>query len=268
MLFHHFNRALEQRYRVAYWGQRGAGKSYDSDHPPSGMTVAQFVADLGVVVDHLRAMLNAKIVLVGHSWGSALALLYAHRQPRHLAGVIGIGQVANQAEQEAASYAFALAEAERRGNTRAIRELAAIGMPPLDVPALSVKNKWVEAFGGYFVPGFSKARLVASALWRRETSISEIRQLIAANEFSLRAMWPEVRELDLTKLVPEVEVPIAFFLGRQDRQCPPDFAVSYLDRLKTPEKTAVWFERSAHNVPFEQPSEFNAELVKYVDRWA
>jgi pimeloyl-ACP methyl ester carboxylesterase len=206
-------------------------------------------------------------VLLGHSWGSALGLLYAHRSPGTVRGCIGVAQVADQAAQERASYAFALAEARRRRHARAIRELEAIGEPPFDVPALGVKNRWVEAFGGTFAPGFDKFGMVVGALLRGETSIGEIRHIIAANEFSLAAMWREVRTLDVPALVPEVAVPVAFMLGRQDRQCPPDLAAGYFGRLRAPGKTLRWFERSAHNIPFEQPAEFDAEVAELVGRW-
>ena len=267
LLFRHFNRTLEDRFRVAYWDQRGAGRSYDAAHPPPGMTVAQFVADLGVVVDHLCLSLGAPIVLLGHSWGSALGLLYARHRPKTVVGHVGVAQVADQAAQERASYAFALSEARRRQNERATRELLAIGPPPLDVDALFIKNGWVEAFGGYFAQDFSKTGLALSVLIHGEASIGEIRQLIAANAFSLRSMWPEVRTLNLPALVPGVELPVAFMLGRHDQQCPASLAAAYFERLAAPDKTLIWFEKSAHNMPFEQPEKFDDEVVSLVERW-
>src|SRR5689334_6067672 len=45
VLFRHFNAALEQRFTVVYWDQRGAGKSADPGIPRESMTVARFIAD-------------------------------------------------------------------------------------------------------------------------------------------------------------------------------------------------------------------------------
>lgn len=81
LLFRHFNQELEMRFRVAYWDQRGAGRSYDRANPPPNMTVEQFLRDLDVVVQHLRAAFGQPVILLGHSWGSALGLLYAHWKP-------------------------------------------------------------------------------------------------------------------------------------------------------------------------------------------
>lgn len=92
-------------------------------------------------------------------------------------------------------------------------------------------------------------------------------RLIAANEYSLRAMWREVRTLDLPAFVPEVGTSIAFLLGRQDQQCPASLAAAYFQELRCSDKPLLWFERSAHNIPFEQPAEFNAKVIELVERW-
>lgn len=267
VLFRHFNRALESAVRVAYWDQRGAGRSFDPEHPPANMTVAQFVADLGVVVDRLRERFRSPVVLLGHSWGSALGMLYVAERPRSVRGFIGVAQVADQGAQELASFRWAMAEAHRRRNARAVEQLEATGEPPFDVPELMIKNRWVEAFGGYFVSGFSKARTLASALLQGETSVAEVWRIIEANRFSLRAMWPEVRTLNVPARVPHIEVPVRFLLGRDDQQCPSALAAEYIERLTAPSKELLWFNRSAHNPPFEEPSAFNAAVLRAVQHW-
>jgi proline iminopeptidase len=267
VLFRHFNRALESHFRVAYWDQRGAGHSYDPKSPPSGMTVDQFTRDMTVIITHLRNVSTLPIVLVGHSWGAALGLIYAHRYPQTVAGYIGVSPAVSMPKQLSASYHFARTEAQRLENAKASRELEDIGPPPFDVAALAVKDRWVETFGGSFAPGFHKTRVALEALIRGETSIGEVRQLIAANRFSLEAMWPEVQALDVAELVPSIQIPVAFLLGRHDRQAPPEIIADYLERFKAPDKSTLWFERSAHNIPFEQPAAFNSAVSKLVDRW-
>ncbi len=252
---------------MAYWDQRGAGRSYDAKHPPHSMAVQQFLEDLDAVVHFLKERFQQPVLLLGHSWGSALAMLYAHARPGAVAAVIGVAQVADQGAQEKASWRWALQEARKRRNARAVSELEAMGPPPLDVPALATKNHWVDQFGGYLAPGFSKLGVLLSALWRGETTVGEVRQVIAANDFSLKAMWPQVRTLDISTLVPELEMPVAFFLGKKDRQCPPEIAASYFEHLRAPDKRLVWFFNSAHNPPFEEPALFNAEVVKAAAAW-
>lgn len=95
------------------------------------MTVAQFIADLDELVDAVRKRLGKdKVAIYGHSWGSALGVLYAARFPEKVAAYVGTGQIGDWPASELSSYAFTLAEAERRKNRRALKQLRAIGTPP------------------------------------------------------------------------------------------------------------------------------------------
>jgi pimeloyl-ACP methyl ester carboxylesterase len=85
-MFRYFNAELERSFTVVYWDQRGAGKSYDPDIPKESMTVARFVADLDELVDAVRQRLGKdRVVIFGHSWGSALGVLYTARYPQKVA---------------------------------------------------------------------------------------------------------------------------------------------------------------------------------------
>ena len=126
--FRLFNAPLERHFTVVYWDQRSAGKSFYPDIARSSMTVEQFVSDLDDLVEAVCERLgNTKVVIFGHSWGSALGALYAARFPEKVAAYVGSGQYGDAAAGEAASYAYGLAEAERRGNRRALNKLRGNG---------------------------------------------------------------------------------------------------------------------------------------------
>src|SRR6202521_1778280 len=75
--FRHFNAPLEKSFTVVYWDQRGAGKSFDRKIPRSSMTVEQFIADLDELVEAVcKRVGKKKVAIFGHSWGSALGVLY------------------------------------------------------------------------------------------------------------------------------------------------------------------------------------------------
>ena len=76
------------------------------------------------------------MAIFGHSWGSVLGVLYAERFPEKVAAYVGSGQIGDWAAAESGSYEWALAEAQRRGNRRAIRKLRAIGPPPYTAKAV------------------------------------------------------------------------------------------------------------------------------------
>ena len=127
-LFRHFNADLERAFLMIYWEQRGAGRSYRRSIPPESMTIDQFVRDLDEVVELVRRRFHKdRVVLLGHSWGSAIGLLYAARHPEKVAAYVGIGQVADMPEGERLSYEFALAEARERGHRDGMRVLLGVG---------------------------------------------------------------------------------------------------------------------------------------------
>lgn len=68
---------LADAYRLIYYDQRGRGQSAEHVRPED-VTLASDVEDLDRVRRHFR--LNAP-VLLGHSWGTILALEYALRHP-------------------------------------------------------------------------------------------------------------------------------------------------------------------------------------------
>jgi pimeloyl-ACP methyl ester carboxylesterase len=95
------------------------------------MTVEQFVADLNELVDLICERFGKnKVSIFGHSWGSALGILYSVRYPQKVAAYIGCRQYGNLSDAESASYVYAINEARRINNRKALKELIAIGPPP------------------------------------------------------------------------------------------------------------------------------------------
>jgi pimeloyl-ACP methyl ester carboxylesterase len=101
------------------------------------MTVEQFISDLDELVGVVCSRLGkTKVAIFGHSWGSALGVLYAARFPEKVAAYAGSGQIGDWAAAESATYAWALAEARRRGQRRGVKKLRAIGPPPHSAESL------------------------------------------------------------------------------------------------------------------------------------
>lgn len=261
-LFRHFNADLENRFLMVYWEQRGTGRSYKSDIPPASMTIEQFVRDLDEVVELVRKRFGkTQVVLLGHSWGSALGILYTARRPEKVAAYVGIGQVVDMTEGERLSYEFALAEASRRHNRGALKALDRIGPPPHTVDEMLTSRKWVERFGGAFHARLSTGKLIWAALRTDEANLIDLIRFGQGNRFSLRHLWPEFRDFNIAETLTSFGTPIIFLLGRYDWEVPSTLAASYFERIQAPHKRLIWFEQSAHNPPFEEPGLFNRTLI-------
>jgi pimeloyl-ACP methyl ester carboxylesterase len=266
-LFRHFNAPLEKSFTVVYWDQRGAGKSFDPSIPRSSMTVEQFISDLDQLVEAVCTRLGkTRIVIFGHSWGSALGVLYAARFPTKVAAYVGSGQIGDWAAGESDSYEWALAEAERQGTRWAQKKLRAIGPPPHSAEDLWTQRTWLSRLEGRMRPR-ALWDLGRGVLGGPESSILELPSAMRGLRWSLDAMWAEVSRLNLIELAPTLEVPTFFLLGRTDHWVPPDISVSYIDALTVPQKQIVWFEESGHEPFMDEPAKFNtamAELVRPV----
>jgi pimeloyl-ACP methyl ester carboxylesterase len=263
-LYRHFNAALEQIFTVVYWEQRGTGKSFDRRIPESSMTVARFIADLDELVDAMRVRLGkSKVALYGHSWGSALGVLYANRFPDKVAAYVGTGQVGDWPASEASSYAFVLTEAVRRGNRRALKQLRAIGPPPYGYRSMELKSKWLVRFAGV-ARGIPLWKLLRISLAGPESSILDLPGIMRGMLFSTRTLWPEASRLNLVEAVPALPMPVFFFIGRHDHVVAAETSGAYFERLRAGAKTLVWFEESAHEPGLEEPAKFNAAMAELV----
>lgn len=255
--------ALEQRFTVVVWDQRGAGKSFGARVPESGMTVEQLVADACELSEALCRRFNQeRIYLVGHSWGSVLGALAAKRRPELFHAFVGVGQVVRVLEGERLSYAWALEQARRAGDARSVERLEAIGAPPYagDLRAKLMAQRAILArYGGevYGNPRGAALLLLRAVLGAREYSWPDRTNVFRGVFASTRLLWPQILSIDLMQQAPRFEVPIYFLEGRHDHEAPAELAERYLDRLEAPRKALVWFERSAHLPNVEEPDAFN-----------
>ena len=258
------NAPLEKHFTVIYWEQRGTGKSFYADIPRSSMTVEQFISDLDELVDTVcRRLGQSKVVIFGHSWGSALGVLYAARFPEKVAVYVGCGQYADAAAGEQASYEWAIREAERRNKRRILKKLHAIGPPPHTRKELMVERTCAARLEGMMRPAkwWDLARVAVGV---RESSIIDLPRHQRGFNFSLDALWEEASQLNLFELAPALAMPVFFFLGRNDHWVPPEVSVTYFEALKAPSKELVWFEHSGHEVFADEPEKFNAAMVELV----
>jgi pimeloyl-ACP methyl ester carboxylesterase len=265
-LFRRFNSELEQHFLVVYWEQRGAGRSYHSDIPPQSMTISRFVHDLDELVDWIRQRFGKdKVVLLGHSWGTVLGTLYAYSHPEKVAAYVGVAQISDVPTSRRLSWEFAMTEARKHGNAKAISGLEAIGPPPYSsVDEQLATGKWVERFGGVFHARLSTGKLIRAALGTDEANVVDLVKFGQGNRFSLEQLEDEISHLNLVENYRSFRVPVFFLLGRYDMNTPAALAEQYFQTIDSPQKHLIWFENSAHNPPFEEPDKFNRVLINEV----
>jgi len=256
---------LEEHFRVVYWDQRGTGKSFDAkERAPIALETA--VGDVRAMARALCQRLGvAQIDVVGFSFGGTLAMLACADETLPVRSLTVIAPDVNLLAAERFAYAFALAEAERRGHKGARRALHAIGEPPhADAKRFSTRVKWIATFGGVdrrkTFAGL--LRTVVGRLWRSpHYNLREKLGALRGIEATTARMLPGLQGLDLLAKLPRVAVPIALFQGRHDKAAPPDLGAELAARLGV---DVIWFEESAHQPHEEEPARFRQELLRFV----
>jgi pimeloyl-ACP methyl ester carboxylesterase len=262
---------LERAFTVVNWDQRCAGKSFAAGRDASRLTMAQFVDDIiDLSGDLARRFHQAKIVLVGHSWGSVISMLAVARRPDLFAAYVGIGQGSSMAESELCSYEWTLEQARHANDRTALEQLTRIGPPPYDGPGWRSKFMTERRLLGRYGGEYYGSRVGAFGVVLKQVLLStEYTATDRINVFrgifrSVAALVPELVQRDLFTEVPEVAVPVVFCLGRHDFEVPSALSARYFAALKAPLKKLVWFENSAHLPNTEERDRFNEVMLETV----
>src|SRR5271170_2213869 len=234
-------KAWEDHFTVVHWDQRGAGRTFrKSGEAGCGrLTIERMVNDGMEVAEYLIAHLSQpKILLVGHSWGSALGIYMLRRRPELFSAFVGTGQLVNMRENEEDDYRRQLEQADRLGNHEALQALRAIGPPPYsEFSSLLTLRDWTDRL----TEGDGDSLRPRPAPSAPDFSADEIPSMLQGAEFSRKELLGELNTIDLPSLGLKFDVPIFFFEGTHDQQTPMELAERYFAAIEAPHKKFVRF---------------------------
>ena len=266
-----FQRPIEEYFTVVNWDQRGAGKTYGEADPDSisdSIHISRYVDDAIEVAEYLRNRYHRKkIILMAHSWGTVLGLSAAAKRPDLFYAYVGIGQVINTRDNERISFDYGLAQAKAHGNAPAIKELESIAPYPGDQPItrerIIIARKWAQFYGGLSAYRESSDYFFNAPLLSPEYDARDVCAIDQGNVFTLGRVLPEFLNVDFRN-IHSLSIPVVMFMGRNDYTTPSAPTDSWLSKVKAPYKQGVWFERSAHMIPWEEPGKTVVSLLQYV----
>ncbi len=264
---------LEELFIVCWWEQRGSGLSFDAGTPRQTLTIDQIISDTVAVTDYLRDRFGRKkITLMGHSWGSFIAIQAAARAPDRYDAYVGMAQVSRQMASEKLAYDYMIGRYAAAGDMSMVDRLRRYPIPEMDVmPAgyRALRDEAMHRLGigtthamksvewGIFVPVMLSPSYTLGEkinLWRGKWS-----------DYSTK-MWNRLLTRDLTVEVPKLEVPTYFFSGIHDYTVYHGLAKDYFNALQAPIKGFYTFAQSAHSPLFEEPDKARRILEEDVLR--
>lgn len=266
-----FQRPLEEYFTVVNYDQSGAGKTYVEDHSAAvaaTLHIPRYIDDAIEVAEHIRTRYGQrKVILMAHSWGTVIGLGAALKRPDLFHAYVGIGQVINTHDNERISFDYGLQQAQAQGNAAAVKEMQSIAPYPGDQPItrerIIIARKWAQFYGGLTAYRDESQYFFNAPLLSPEYSAADVCAVDQGNVFTLGRVLPEFLEVDY-KGIRSMSIPVFMFLGRHDYTTPAQPTADWLAQLSAPAKQGVWFERSSHMIPWEEPGKLLISLVQYV----
>lgn len=266
-----FQRPIEEYFTVVNWDQRASGKTFLEADPESigdSIKIDQYVDDAIELASYLaKRYQKNKVILVGHSWGTVIGMKAALKRPDLFYAYVGIGQVINSVDNERISFEYAMSQTQKLGNVAGLKELQSIfpypGNTPLTRERIIIARKWAQFYGGLSAFRSDSKYYFYGPLLSPEYSPTDVDAIDEGNKATLGRILPEFMAVDF-KNVKKFPIPIVMFMGRHDYTTPTAPTDDWLSKLRAPFKKGVWFENSAHLIPFEEPGKMLISLVQDV----
>jgi pimeloyl-ACP methyl ester carboxylesterase len=257
---------LEQNSLVAYWDQRGCGKSYDKNIDPQTINFKQLTADIISCTTYLlNEYQQQKAILIGYSIGATSGLMAAMQNSRLFSQLFLVGIDVNLPDAGMHTQYFMEQEAKKSANKKRMQQVDQLNSAPvLKAKAFQQRAKLLTDMGGINThAGYNQMLFtsIKNMVFSKDYNLSDIPKTIKGMEFCQNALLPELDKLNLFNTVKKVDVPVHFIQGKKDAVAPYDIATSYYNYLQAPDKSFTSFEHSAHMPHYEEPGKF-AGLIK------
>lgn len=250
----------EKSFTVVQWDQRGTGHTYGRIGEGTPEVNLNRIADDGIeLADYLRRTLSRKkIIVLGHSWGSVVAVTMVQRKPELFAAYVGTGQVVSWKATADFQYDLLLAKARKDGDTAWLQKF--VPKPNLNIPGqffaatgnlMSMMapsdRDWIQSLrGGY------PALLAQYPKDAQDLGDGQI--------FSGKHLIADEVATNLPVTAPSLGTAYFLIQGRDDVISPTQAAVAYFHKVNAPQKTLVLIPDAGHFAFMTAPDAFLAAL--------
>ncbi len=243
----------QDAFTLVQWDQRSAGKTFGRN-PGSAdqeLTVEQMAQDGIELASYLTRYLGTqKVILVGGSWSSILGVHMALSRPDLLHAYVGVGQIVEYHENEAAMYRKLIGLARAAEDGKSVAALEAVGPPPWTNPRnFGIVRRATRVYE-------AKTTTPAPESWWTPAAQYTTPQALADYEggedhsylqfvgYAGNGMYSRV---DLPKLGTRFAIPVFLLQGAEDLVTTAEVSKRYFDTIQAPRKDYVLLDRTGHD---------------------
>jgi pimeloyl-ACP methyl ester carboxylesterase len=252
-----------EHFTVVHWDQRGTGRTLQRNGEAGcgRLTIDRMVSDGLALSEQLCRSLGAsRLLLVGHSWGSALGVHMVARRPDLFCAYVGTGQLVNKQKNEEVSLRRLLAQASQQGREDALEALGALTRPlHTERSNLAVLRAWADRLSVSTGDSVVMNPTPSNPEFTPEDQLNQAR----GRRFCGEQLFEEVSALALDATLMQFDVPMLFLHGTADQQTPFELVEDYVARISAPFKALVPFEQCHHFVAVNRPADFLHALLAH-----
>ncbi len=245
--------AWKKNFTLVQWDQRGAGKTYGKNRPSEDtpLTFAQISDDGIEVAEYLTHHLGKpKVILMGGSWSSILAIQMIKTRPDLFYAYLGSAQMVAYKINQPETYAHLLTLARAAGDADSVKILEGLGAPPWTDPRSSGAMRRIDRKYEAMVTDPAP-----KAWWQPEAQYTtpEYEADYEAGEDYSYIQFVGLKGdgmysgVDLPALGSHFDVPVFITQGAEDLLTSPVISRAYFDSIEAPQKAFVLVPRVGHD---------------------
>lgn len=257
---------LEDDFLVAYWDQRGIGKSFHKNEDSKKINLDQLADDVISCTRHLMNKYQKdKVILVGYSLGATLSLFASQKTPELFSMIFAVGVDIDLPTANNSAMDFVIDKVTKQNKNKSLRQANQLkGIEINNAKLFQKRAKLLSNTGGVIVNKNYNAiffSTIRNMLLTKEYTLSDIVKTSRGIKFCQNAFLPEMNTINLFETIKNIDVPVHFFQGVKDAIAPYEIAIKYFDFVNCRSKSFTEFQYSAHMPHLEEPVKF-AETVR------